>query len=91
MYKADRYALVMALRRKWVTRAQVHLDHGYHPKITESLFFLVTYQKVVKGWGLDLEPLLLRNEEYPSWYRVWTNRDGEEIREGVQSPREESE
>ena len=76
MTKADRYALVMALGRKWGTKGEVHLEHGYHLTISESLYFLMPYQKVVKGWGFDLEPLLLRNEEYPCRYRVWMNRDG---------------
>ena len=49
------------------------------------------YRKIVKGWGLNLEKLLLRNEEYPCWYRVWMTRDEEEIEEEVKTARVELE
>ena len=75
--KADQYALVTAMSREWGVQTEVHLEHGYHLTFTDKLQRLMPYRKIVKGWGLNLERLLLSNEEYPCWYRVWMTRDEE--------------
>ena len=79
--KGDRNALVPAMSREWGVQTEVHLEHGYHPTFSTKLQRLMPYRKIVKGWRLNLEKQLLRNEEYPCWYRVWMNRDEEEIEE----------